>query len=357
MDEFIIEIDKTTNQTTDIKIKAIGVGGGGRNMINHMVQEGINDIDLIVADTDAQALESSFAPLKIQLGINTTRGLGTRAIPEKGRASALESYDDVKAILDGTDIVFISVGLGGGTGTGAAPIVAQAAKEVGALTIAIVTIPFKFEGRKRTSMAKEGLEALKQEADLLIVIHNDRFLSIIDKDLKIENPFKIIDNILTQPIKSISKMILSSNENDINLHFLDIKAMISHKGLALMGTGYATGPNAAYNAAKAAIESPLLDNKPIDGAMGLLVQFNIHPDYPLFEISDALEIVEENANEDADVFFSTTTDQNMALDEVRITIIATGFEDDQVNALFNTDLNTKRDLSDYDRPTFLKELL
>ncbi len=327
MDEFEIDIVETKNQTTGAKIKAIGVGGGGGNMINHMIEEGINNIDLIVANTDAQALESSLAPFKIQLGLNATRGLGAGAIPEKGRESALESYDDIKAMLDGADIVFISAGLGGGTGTGAAPIIAQAAKEVGALTVSIVTSPFKFEGRKRAKLAKEGLVELKQESDSIIVIPNERLLSIIDKNLGIKDSFKIVDNILTQAVNGISKVILSHGENDINLDFADVKTVMSHKGLALMGTGYASGANAAYDAAKAAIESPLLDNVTIDGAMGVLVQFDIHPDYPLIEVSGAMSIVEESANEDADVFFGTTTNKNMELDEVRITIIATGFED------------------------------
>ncbi len=327
MEDFEIDIVETKCQTTGAKIKAIGVGGGGGNMINHMIQEGINSIDLIVANTDAQALESSLAPYKMQLGINATRGLGAGMVPEKGREAALESFEDIKAMLEGADIVFISAGLGGGTGTGAAPIVAQAAKEIGALTVSIVTSPFKFEGRRRQKLAKEGLEELKRESDSIIVVPNEKLLSIAEKNLGIKDSFRMVDDILAQAVGGISKVILSHGENDINLDFADVKTVMSHRGLALMGTGYSCGTNAAYDAAKAAIESPLLDNISIDGAMGVLVHFDIHPDYPIMEIGEAMSIVEESADEEASVIFGTTTNANMEPDEVRITIIATGFED------------------------------
>ncbi len=327
MEEFEIDIVETKCQTNGAKIKAIGVGGGGGNMINHMIQEGINNIDLIVANTDAQALETSLAPYKMQLGMNATRGLGAGMVPEKGREAALESFEDIKAMLEGSDIVFISAGLGGGTGTGAAPIIAQAAKEVGALTVSIVTSPFKFEGRKRTKLAKEGLEELKRESDSIIVVPNEKLLSIVEKNLGIKESFRMVDDILAQAVGGISKVILSHGDNDINLDFADVKTVMSHRGLALMGTGYSAGTNAAYDAAKAAIESPLLDNISIDGAMGVLVHFDIHPDYPIMEIGEAMSIVEESADEDASVIFGTTTNPDMAIDEVKITIIATGFED------------------------------
>jgi len=327
MEDFQIEITETKCQTTGAKIKAIGVGGGGGNMINHMITEGIANIDLIVANTDAQALDTSMAPYKMQLGMNATRGLGAGMIPEKGREAALESFDDIKEILEGSDIVFISAGLGGGTGTGAAPIIAQAAKEVGALTVSIVTSPFKFEGRKRTKLAKEGLEELKRESDSIIVVPNERLLSIVEKNLGIKESFKMVDDILAQAVGGISKVILSHGDNDINLDFADVKTVMNHRGLALMGTGYSSGASAAYDAAKMAIESPLLDNISIDGAMGVLVQFDIHPDYPLNGISEAMDIIYDSADEEADVIFGTTTNENMDLDEVRITIVATGFED------------------------------
>ncbi|HFQ61022.1 MAG TPA: cell division protein FtsZ [Epsilonproteobacteria bacterium] len=327
MEEFEIDIVETKCHTNGAKIKAIGVGGGGGNMINHMIQEGIHSIDLIVANTDAQALDSSLAPYKMQLGMNATRGLGAGMVPDKGREAALESFEDIKEMLEGSDIVFISAGLGGGTGTGAAPIIAQAAKEIGALTVSIVTSPFKFEGRKRTKLAKEGLEELKRESDSIIVVPNEKLLSIVEKNLGIKESFRMVDDILAQAVGGISKVILSHGENDINLDFADVKTVMSHRGLALMGAGYSVGTNAAYDAAKAAIESPLLDNISIDGAMGVLVHFDIHPDYPIMEIGEAMSIVEESADEDASVIFGTTTNENMELDEVRITIVATGFED------------------------------
>lgn len=327
MEEFNVNIVETKSPTHGAKIKAIGVGGGGGNMINHMISEGINSIDLIVANTDSQALDSSLAPFKMQLGMNATRGLGAGMVPDKGREAALESFEDIKSMLEGSDIVFISAGLGGGTGTGAAPIIAQAAKEVGALTVSIVTSPFKFEGRKRTKLAKEGLEELKRESDSIIVVPNEKLLSIVEKNLGIKESFRMVDDILSQAVGGISKVIQSHGENDINLDFADVKTVMSHRGLALMGAGYSTGTNAAYDAAKAAIESPLLDNISIDGAMGVLVHFDIHPDYPIMEIGEAMSIVEESADEDASVIFGTTTNESMAIDEVRITIVATGFED------------------------------
>jgi len=327
MEEFEIDIVETKCHTNGAKIKAIGVGGGGGNMINHMISEGIHSIDLIVANTDAQALDSSLAPYKMQLGLNATRGLGAGMIPDKGREAALESFEDIKEMLDGSDIVFISAGLGGGTGTGAAPIIAQAAKEVGALTVSIVTSPFKFEGRKRTKLAREGLEELKRESDSIIVVPNEKLLSIVEKNLGIKESFRMVDDILAQAVGGISKVILSHGENDINLDFADVKTVMNHRGLALMGTGYCSGASAAYDAAKMAIESPLLDNISIDGAMGVLVQFDIHPDYPLNGISEAMEIIYDSADEDADVIFGTTTNADMEIDEVKITIVATGFED------------------------------
>jgi len=325
MEEF--NITETHASVSGAKIKAIGVGGGGGNMINHMINEGVTGIDLLVANTDAQALDASLAPYKIQLGMNVTKGLGAGMKPDVGRAAAEESYDNIKTMLEGADLVFISAGLGGGTGTGAAPIIAQAAKEMGALTVSIVTTPFAFEGRKRKRLAKEGLEELKKESDSIIVVPNERLLSIVEKNLGMRDSFKLVDNVLAQAVSGISNVILSHGANDINLDFADVKTVMSHKGLALMGVGESQGNSAAYDAAKTAIESPLLDNLSIDGAMGILVHFHIHPDYPLAEISEAMDIVEENADEDANIIFGTTTSEDIPIDEVKLTIIATGFED------------------------------
>ncbi|CAA6811044.1 MAG: Cell division protein FtsZ (EC [uncultured Sulfurovum sp.] len=325
MEEF--NITESTAGVHGAKIKAIGVGGGGGNMINHMIREGIEGIDLIVANTDAQALAASIAPYKMQLGINSTKGLGAGMKPEIGAEAAHESYDSLKTMLEGADLVFISAGLGGGTGTGAAPVIAQAAKEVNALTVSIVTSPFKFEGRKRQKLAKAGLEELKKESDSIIVVPNERLLSIVEKNLGMRDSFRLVDSVLSQAVGGISNVILSHGANDINLDFADVKTVMSHRGLALMGVGESQGNSAAYDAAKTAIESPLLDNLSIDGAMGILVHFHIHPDYPLAEIAEAMDIVEENADEDANIIFGTTTSESIPLDEVKLTIIATGFED------------------------------
>jgi cell division protein FtsZ len=337
LDNFGVEIENVDNEiaiesavtAAGAKIKAIGIGGGGGNMINHMINEGISGIDLIVANTDAQALDTSLAPTKLQLGLNATRGLGAGMIPEKGREAALESFDDIKETLAGADIVFISAGMGGGTGTGAAPIVAQAAKEIGALTVSVVTSPFKFEGRKRTKLSKEGLEELKRESDSIVIIPNEKLLSIVEKNLGIKESFRLVDDVLSQAVAGISNVILSHGPNDINLDFADVKTVMTHRGLALMGSGRSEGANAAYDAAKAAIDSPLLDNISINGAMGVLVHFHIHPDYPILQISEAMETIEDHAHEDANVIFGTTTNAAMAVDEVKITIVATGFDNNE----------------------------
>lgn len=310
-----------------INIKIVGVGGGGVNVINHMIDKEVKDIDFIVANTDKQSIDQSLSPNKLFLGVNTLNGQGASMDPLKGKKAALESLEEIKGILEGSDIVFISAGLGGGTGTGAAPIIAQAAKEIGALTIAIVTSPFRFEGRKRTKLAKEGLGELKRESDSVVVVPNESLLPMTENNLGIKESFKLVDKILTQAVCGISKVMLSHRENDIILDFADVKTVMDYKGLALMGTGYSKGTNAAYDAVKDAIKSPLLDNISIDGARGVLVNFDIHPDYPVIEIRDAMDIVEESADKDASVIFVTTADKKMNIDEVRITLVATGLED------------------------------
>jgi len=337
MDNFGVEVELVDNNielesavvTNGAKIKVIGIGGGGGNMVNHMINEGMTGVDLIVANTDAQALDSSLAPTRLQLGMNATRGLGAGMVPEKGREAALESFDDIKEVLAGADIVFISAGLGGGTGTGASPIIAQAAKEIGALTVSVVTSPFKFEGRKRSKLSKEGLEELRRESDSIVIVPNEKLLSIVEKNLGIKESFRMVDDILSQAVSGISNVILSHGPNDINLDFADVKTVMSHRGLALMGSGRSDGANAAYDAAKAAINSPLLDNISINGAMGVLVHFHIHPDYPILQISEAMETIEDHADEDANVIFGTTTNSNLEIDEVKITIVATGFDSNE----------------------------
>ncbi|MDD3060729.1 MAG: cell division protein FtsZ [Sulfurimonas sp.] len=308
------------------RIIAVGVGGGGGNMIGHMINQGVTGIEMMLINTDAQVLSETCAASKIQIGTKLTKGLGAGMKPVVGRDSALESYDEIKAALIGADIVFISAGLGGGTGTGAAPIVAQIAKEVGALTISVVTKPFKFEGNKRIKLAEEGLEELKKESDSIVVIPNDKLLTIIDRKLGLKDSFKIVDGVLAQAVSGTSGVILSSGENDINLDFADLKTVMSHKGMALMGVGEHEGENAAYEAIKAAIESPLLDNMSINGAMGVLVHFKMHPEFPMMEIAEAMDVVHDSAHDDAEVIWGTSTDANMPQDYIKITIVATGFE-------------------------------
>jgi len=308
------------------KIKVIGVGGGGGNMVNHMIQSGIEGIELIVANTDAQALEKSLCENRIQLGAKLTKGLGAGMVPEIGKQSALESQEEIREHLEGADIVFIAAGLGGGTGTGASPVIAQIARELGALTISVVTKPFMFEGGRREKLARAGLEELKKESDSIVVIPNDKLLTIIDKNLGIKESFKIVDEVLARAVVGTSGIILSSGENDINLDFADLRTVMSYRGLALMGMGQAQGEKSAYEAIKDAIESPLLDDISIQGAMGILVHFNLHPNYPLAEVYSAMEIVRDSADNDATIIMGTTTDSSLPEDFVKITLIATGFD-------------------------------
>ena len=325
MDAFVVEEVQGLNGA---RIVAVGVGGGGGNMIGHMINEGITGIEMICINTDAQVLNNT-ASSKIQIGAKLTKGLGAGMKPEVGKESALESYDDIRSALEGADIVFISAGLGGGTGTGAAPVIAQIAKEVGALTVAIVTKPFSFEGKKRLRLAQEGLEALKRESDSIVVIPNDKLLSIIDRKLGLKDSFKIVDSVLAQAVSGTSGVILSSGTNDINLDFADLKTVMSHKGMALMGVGEYEGDNAAYEAVKSAIESPLLDNMSINGAMGVLVHFTINPNFPITDMYEAMNVVNDSADEDADIIFGTSTSEDISENYVKITIIATGFEKEE----------------------------
>lgn len=308
-------------------IKVIGVGGGGSNMIGHLIATGTYDgIDLAVANTDAQAISTSLAPVRIQLGAKLTKGLGAGMKPQVGEDAALESYEELKSFLEGTDIVFISAGLGGGTGTGAAPVIAKAAREVGALTVSIVTKPFRWEGRKRSELAEEGYRKLRAESDSIVVIPNDKLLSIIDKNLGLKDSFRIVDDVLVRAVNGVSGVILSHSAGDINVDFADVRTVMNHKGLALMGIGEASGADAAKEAVKIAIESPLFDNMSISGAKGVLVLFYLNPDYPMAEISNAMEVVYDNTDPEAEVIFGTTTDSALERDKVRITIVATGFE-------------------------------
>jgi len=337
-----IEINMPTQVLSDnvAKIAVIGVGGGGCNMINHMITEGSHKIDLIAANTDLQVLHISKAPKKIQLGLKLTKGLGAGMKPEVGRDAAVESYDDIKSSLEGADIVFIAAGLGGGTGTGAAAIIANAAKDVGALTVSVVTKPFTWEGKKRAGLANLGLEELKKVSDSIIVIPNDRLLEIIDESIGMKDAFKIIDNILFQAVNGMSEVILNPGNSDINTDFADVKTIMQHRGMALMGIGKAKGEDAAQRALEDAIESPLLDKVSLGGAKGILIHFNIHPQVSLFTINNVMGTIHDTIDNNAEVIFGTTSDDTLEKDEVKITIVATGFESKQEVKNFDSDSNS-----------------
>jgi len=326
VDDIKVEMPNKILSDNVAKIAVIGVGGGGCNMINHMIKEGSHKIDLIAANTDLQVLHISKAPKKIQLGLKLTKGLGAGMKPEIGRDSAVESYEDIKSALKGADIIFIAAGLGGGTGTGAAAIIAKAAKEIGALTVSVVTKPFTWEGKKRAGLANLGLEELKKVSDSIIVVPNDRLLEIIDENVGMKDAFKIIDNILFQAVNGMSEVILNPGNSDINTDFADVKTIMQHRGMALMGIGKAKGEAAAQRALEDAIDSPLLDKVSLNGAKGILIHFNIHPQVSLFAINDVMGTINDRMDSNAEIIFGTTSDSTLETDEVKITIVATGFE-------------------------------
>jgi cell division protein FtsZ len=304
------------------RIKVIGVGGGGCNAVNRMVDEGLQGIEFITVNTDAQALVMSKANVKVRIGDKTTRGLGAGGNPEVGKKSAEESSEELYEALKGADMVFVTAGLGGGTGTGAAPIVAQIAKEIGALTIGVVTRPFTFEGAKRLQNAEQGIARLKEHADTLIVIPNDRLLQIVDRKSSLQDSFRTADDVLRQGIQGISELITVPGL--INLDFADVRAIMSEGGAALMAVGRASGEDRAQKAAEAAISSQLLDIT-IDGAHGILFNITGGPNLSLFEVNQAAAIIKETAHPDVNLIFGAVIDPNMG-DEIRITVIATDFD-------------------------------
>jgi len=324
------------------KIKVVGVGGGGSNMIEFLNTKGLKTVETTIVNTDFQALETSSTKEKIQIGIKSTKGLGAGMIPAKGMEAAEENYDDLKEKLKGYDIVFIATGLGGGTGTGAAPIIAKVAKEVGALTIGVVTKPFLFEGKKRMALAEEGLSKLKEYTDSIIVIPNNKLTSIIDSSIGIKDAFKIVDEVLAKAVIGISDVIQLHGTNDVNLDFADVKTIMEYKGIALMGIGESKGENAAFMAIEKAVNSPLLEEINIDGAMGILVNFYINPKYPLLDITNSMNLIYENVDENANVMFGTTTNESIPIDEVKVTIIATGFEKNNINKNIYNNLETMK---------------
>ncbi len=312
----------TPDIETFARIKVLGVGGSGRNAVNHMITAKVKGVDFIVVNTDAQDLHGSLAKKKIHIGKNLTRGLGTGMNPDLGRRAAEETRDEVQDAIKGADMVFVTCGMGGGTGSGASPMVARIAKELGCLTVGVVTKPFFFEGRQRTRIADAALEELKKEVDAIIVVPNDRLLSTVGKDTTVKNAFGMCDEILRHAVEGISDLITTPGL--INIDFADIRTIMENAGSALMGIGSATGENRAIEAAKAAINSPLLDVS-ITGAKGVLFSIAGGEDLTMFEIQDAAKVITESIDPEAKIIFGTVRDDKLKKNEVRVTVIATGF--------------------------------
>ena len=304
------------------RIKVIGVGGGGGNALDTMIKSGLEGVEFIAANTDTQALEKSLATTKIQLGPALTRGLGAGANPDVGKKAALEEIERIREAIDGADMVFVTAGMGGGTGTGAAPIIAEIAREMGVLTVAVVTRPFLFEGKRRSKNADHGISDLSERVDTIISIPNQKLLGL-DDDLSVLEAFRRADDVLVQAVKGISDLI--TQPGVINVDFADVKTIMNSQGRALMGTGYGKGERRALDAVEMAINSPLLDDISIDGAMGILLNFTAGPDVKLKEINDAASLVQQAAHEDANIIFGLLTDPDMG-DVVKVTAIATGFD-------------------------------
>ncbi len=310
------------NLAQNAKIKVIGVGGGGGNAVNTMIRSKLDGVEFIAANSDIQALKYSEATIKVQIGSQLTRGLGAGANPEVGRQAAIEDQATIAEALSGADMVFITCGMGGGTGTGGAPIIAKIAKELGALTVGVVTRPFAFEGKKRSKHADMGIEALRENVDTLITIPNEKLLAVAGKDTPMIQTFKMADEVLLQAVKGISDLITIPGL--INLDFADVRTIMGEMGMALMGTGVGQGDNRAMEGAQRAISSPLLENVSINGATGIIINITGPSNMTLFEVNEASKMVQQEAHEDANIIFGAVIDENMG-DAIRVTVIATGF--------------------------------
>ncbi|MBW5786124.1 cell division protein FtsZ [Listeria monocytogenes] len=319
----MLEFDTSSESLATIKV--IGVGGGGNNAVNRMIEHGVQGVEFISVNTDAQALNLAKAETKLQIGTKLTRGLGAGAVPEIGKKAAEESREQIEEALKGSDMVFVTAGMGGGTGTGAAPVIAQIAKEMGALTVGVVTRPFGFEGPKRTKQALTGTEAMKEAVDTLIVIPNDRLLQIVDKNTPMLEAFREADNVLRQGVQGITDLIAVPGL--INLDFADVKTIMTNRGSALMGIGIATGENRAAEAAKKAISSPLLETS-VDGAKGVLMNITGGSNLSLYEVQEAAEIVSSASDEDVNMIFGSVINDELK-DELIVTVIATGFDEEK----------------------------
>jgi cell division protein FtsZ len=322
-------IELVDNDISKAQIRVIGVGGGGGNAVNNMIQCGMTGVDFVAVNTDAQDLERSLAPRRFQLGNSLTKGLGAGADPEVGREAALEDRERIAELVVGSDMVFITAGMGGGTGTGAAPVIAQVAKEVGALTVACVTRPFHFEGRRRRKQAEEGVESLRQCVDTLITIPNQRLISMATERTTMAEAFSLADKVLYEAVKGVSDLI--NFQGIVNVDFADVRTIMANKGMALMGVGMGTGDHRTVEAAQKAISSPLLDDVSIAGATSVLINITGSSDLTMFEINEASTMIQEEAHEDANVIWGWVIDETMQ-DEARVTVIATGFDEAYLQA-------------------------
>ncbi|AMY12622.1 Cell division protein FtsZ [Luteitalea pratensis] len=345
-DEQALRLTLDTEVRAGARIKVVGVGGGGSNAVNRMVRSGLSGVEFVVANTDLQALQQSPASTKIQIGGKLTKGLGAGADPNVGRNAALEDTDKLIEVLDGADMVFVTTGLGGGTGTGAAPVIASLATELGALTIAVVTKPFKFEGKRRHTQAERGLHELRECVDTVITIPNERLLATIDRRTPLPEAFAAADDILRQAIQGISDLILVPGL--INLDFADVKTIMSGMGLAIMGTGVAEGEDRAMEAANRAISSPLLEDASVRGARGVIINVTGGTDISLLEVSEASSIIQEAAHEDANIIFGAVVDPTME-GTIKITVIATGFDKPDIVQRPPQESRTPSDLNNYER--------
>ncbi len=317
-------IELVENVDPGARIKVIGAGGCGGNAVNHMIAAGLRNVDFIAVNTDTQALQNNKAPLVIQMGTQLTRGRGTGGNPEIGRKAALEDEDRLREVLSEAEMVFVTAGMGGGTGTGSAPVIARIARESGALTVGVVTKPFQFEGRKRMGQAEEGLRELKNAVDTLITIPNQRLLSIASRTTSLKEAFQKADDVLLQAVRGISELV--TVHGLINLDFADVRSIMAEMGMAMMGAARAAGENRAVEAAQRAISSPLLEDVSIKGARGLLINVTGGPDMSLYEVNEAASLIQEEAHEDANIIFGAVIDEKIS-DEIHVTVIATGFGD------------------------------
>jgi cell division protein FtsZ len=350
--------DEVDQDAHSAKIKVVGVGGGGCNAINTMIECAPEGVEFIAANTDAQALGLSKARMRLQLGAQLTRGLGAGANPQVGRNAALEDVEKIREVLQGADMVFVTAGMGGGTGTGAAPVISEVAREMGALTVAVVTKPFSFEGGKRIRQAEEGLKEMRKVCDTLIVIPNQRLLGVVDRNTPLTQAFKVVDDVLRQAVQGIADLIVIPGL--VNVDFADVRTVMSHMGRAVMGMGVSKGEKRAVQAAYQAISSPLLEDTSIEGAKGVLINISGGPDLTLYDVTEASTIIQEAADPEANIIFGSVIHERLA-DEVVVTVIATGFEKESSQASGNEVSaktqpmkgNSSRVL---DRPTFLRKV-